>query len=364
MRRRGGYRIPQEFTITDGIESVDLTKYPFNISDWSPGVPAYRDGGAFQFSPLADGRRLVDYRYENITDELTFSINGSSSDVAIRHEQKLMRLLKKAADYGATTWQTTPVYIVARSYRETGRRYALLHKGLVPHLTFPHATPFAQAFSLRSVWDELTLSLEHGIWQSSEPGSAILTPISVVESFEVGNLLTFTPQETNDDAWTEDFLTTITLNSGNLEFGLGSGGGGAAHVTGVRFRNVQIAQGTVLSNAIIRFTAGSTGSTAMNVDIIGEDVDSAAAFSTYADFASRALTTATVSWVFSTAWVSGNKYNTPSITSIVNEILARSGWTAGNDLVIFIYETLSSGIRLWGSYDSSLSDAPKLILTL
>ena len=166
----------------------------------------------------------------------------------------------------------------------------------------------------------------------------------------------------SDDA--EQKLADGTVNTGssdleivddNFDFGM--------QTVGVRFQNIPLASDTSISNAYIQFTADQTpgDSNAVMFTIRGEAADHSSAFTTAAyNISSRTQTTTSVSWSPAawTAGVSGAAEQTADITSILNEIIARPGWSANNAISLII--TGSSGTRRAESYNGSAAKAPVL----
>jgi hypothetical protein len=119
--------------------------------------------------------------------------------------------------------------------------------------------------------------------------------------------------------------------------------GGNPQLVGVRFLNVSIPQGAIITNAFIEFTADETSSDVTNLVIEGEDHDNAARFTNVAgQMATRTRTTASVAWNDVPAWgtvgETGVKQQTPDIKTVVQEIVDRAGW-ASNAMVFLITGT-------------------------
>ena len=148
------------------------------------------------------------------------------------------------------------------------------------------------------------------------------------------------------------------MNSTDLEL-VYDGSRGRQQV-GMRFLNVTIAQGKEIKNAYIRFTADETSSSSVTVTIHGEDIDDAAQFgSSSNNISSRTKTSASVDWT-PDAWSStGATHDSPDLTTIAQEIINRSSWSSGNDMV-FIVTGTGTGKRTAESYDGSSSKAPLL----
>ena len=148
------------------------------------------------------------------------------------------------------------------------------------------------------------------------------------------------------------------MNSTDLEL-VYDGSRGRQQV-GMRFLNVTIPQGTEVKNAYIRFTADETSSSNVTVTFFGEDVDDAVTFATNSgNISSRTKTSASVDWT-PDPWTSeGATHDSPDLTTIAQEIINRSSWSSGNDMV-FIVTGTGTGKRTAESYDGSSSKAPLL----
>ena len=170
----------------------------------------------------------------------------------------------------------------------------------------------------------------------------------------------FKPGQDSDDchAWTSIVLT------GGVIFGDSLGNNMTA---GIRFPNMTISNGATILSATVTLQAVdvySTG-TVCNAQIKGEAIDDAVTFSTYADFIGRTRTTAYVNWDAVSVWTIDTDYNSPSITTIIQEIINRAGWVSGNDLVIFIADNGSSDSanRTFKAYDQDTNYCARLTVT-
>ncbi len=142
----------------------------------------------------------------------------------------------------------------------------------------------------------------------------------------------------------------------------GSGLSDPTQTVGLRFRNVQIPQGATITSASLEFEVDSADSEATSLAILGEDSDNPASFtdSTH-DITGRPITSNTVVWSDVEAWTTvGEKKLSPDITSVVQEIVDRTGWCGGNAMAFLIEGT---GRRTAKSYDGASGDAPLLKIT-
>lgn len=156
---------------------------------------------------------------------------------------------------------------------------------------------------------------------------------------------------------------SMYFNSSDIELVNDSYTGGN-QVVGLRFRALNIPQGATIDNAYIQFTVDETKNSNGTKSIFGHDTNNSGSFSsaTY-DVSSRTKTSASVSWnppSWNSVGASGSDQRTPNLKNIVQEIVNRSGWNAGNNMSFIIQ---GSGTRTAESYDGSSSRAPELVVT-
>ncbi len=159
-----------------------------------------------------------------------------------------------------------------------------------------------------------------------------------------------------DDA-EEEASGAVDLNSSDLELTFD----GSNQTVGIRFGAIPIPNGATILAASIQFTVDETPSDPTALVIQGESIDSAATF-TSVDFSisSRPRTSASVPWnpaPWPTTGAAGPDQQTPDLSTIVQEIVSRPGWAAGNSLAFIITGT---GERVAESWDGDTSAAPKL----
>lgn len=345
------------FAISDGTTKINLasdTPGGFHISEWIPLAPPPEN--LWQASPFSDGRQLAQKRFGNTADYLKFHAEGDCQDITIQLVQDLRRLLMKAVEYWTSEWTTEPVWIETRGEGETNTRYAYIYDFDMPH----DDNPFSPPFGIQpAVMEDLELTLEHSWWLNNLAGTCV--KIGQEQSFErVMDIGPFQPGLSEDDAYVDVLATTITTGTAFLAFGNNV----TQLHTGVRFNNVGIPPGAIVTKAFIRFTAEANDATdTVNTDIYGEDVDDAPTFSTYADFMARTRTTAKVDWDAVPHFVAGSTYDTPDLSAIIQEIIDRPGWSAANSVVLFVQDNASdlNAYRQPSSWDSAL-DEPMLYI--
>ena len=155
--------------------------------------------------------------------------------------------------------------------------------------------------------------------------------------------------------------TTIFLTAAYLRTGYNSGTD-EDYDAGMRFTNVHIPKGAVITSAYLTLVAYSSRTASGSVKIKGEASDNAATFTTASDFYARSRTSQYVNWSLPST-SAGTSYDTPDISNIIQEIVNRPGWSPGNALVIFIERDVLGDYREWYSYDGSAGNAPRLTVT-
>ncbi len=162
----------------------------------------------------------------------------------------------------------------------------------------------------------------------------------------------------SDDAEESISNGTVYLHSNDLEIGYDGSVGSDVHV-GLRFTDLAIPNGATITNAWLEFTADEVRSGITDATIRAQDADNPASFNALTtDISSRGTTTALVTWNSIPAWDTvGATYQSPDISPIVQEVVDRSGWSAGNAMAFVITAT---GRRNAYSWDGDPLRAPLL----
>lgn len=154
-------------------------------------------------------------------------------------------------------------------------------------------------------------------------------------------VLTINPSASGHDAY-EDGTGAVTL-TGQIILSAGT------HWAGLLLPGVAVGQGVVPSRSTLFYQPVSTTYDDPALTWYLNAVDNAAVFTTTASsISSRARTTASAS---DNATGVGAAYRQIDITSIVTEILARPGWSSGNNMAL-IGDCGSSVNLRFGTYDS------------
>lgn len=139
---------------------------------------------------------------------------------------------------------------------------------------------------------------------------------------------------------------------------------GISTIGAFRFVNVTIPSGaTILTAKVTIQHYGSASGTTVNVRIKGQSDSNPITFSTVADFDARTKTTAFIDWNNLPDMDADTDYDTPDITSIIQEIIGIAGWASGNSLVLFFEDNGSTNYRQPGSYNYSTTVCARLDVT-
>jgi hypothetical protein len=161
----------------------------------------------------------------------------------------------------------------------------------------------------------------------------------------------------NADDAEESATGSVDLASSDLE--LTDDGG--VQTVGLRFAGLAIPRGASIRAAWVQLQVDEVSTAAATLRIEGEAASSAAGFTTAPrNVSSRPRTSAAVTWLpgpWPTVGAAGAAQRTPDLSAVVQEILARPGWTSGNALALIV---TGSGKRVAEARDGLATAAPLL----
>ena len=178
----------------------------------------------------------------------------------------------------------------------------------------------------------------------------------------LGSITTTSTVNSNSDDAEEKTNGTVSTLSSDLEMIID---GSNDQTIGIRFENLNIPQGAEIDYAFIQFTADQTDNVnPSDLELFGEASDDAFTFSTSNfDITNRPKTVESLIWTpddWQNVGDAGPEQQTVNISSIIQEIVDRIGFTTNSSIVIIIE---GSGKRTAVSYDGNASEAPELIVT-
>lgn len=185
----------------------------------------------------------------------------------------------------------------------------------------------------------------------------------VLFTVTVSYTITIPLSDDNDDGEEGDANGAMALTSSDLELGEFDTWAAKDDVAqgvqdiGVRFNNIGIPAGATILSASIQFTCDATGADPAEMTIYCENTGNAPPMVEEIDYniSSRPVTTESVVWDIP-EWVNtgdqGLAQRTPNLVSIVQAIVSRGDWAAGNSMLFILKpsgttvdETSSSGGR-------------------
>lgn len=194
---------------------------------------------------------------------------------------------------------------------------------------------------------------------TDDVGNTTTSNTNTINVGAISNTISVRIAEGMDDVEQNGNNGSMYTTSSDIE--LVADGSRGNQTIGLRFQNLNIPSGATITQASIQFTVDETNTGSTNLTIKGEDVDNATAFTTSTNNVSnRTKTSATVNWSpsgWNATGQAGQDQATPNLKTIVQEIVDRSGWNAGNNMVFII---TGSGERTAEAYEGSSSNAAQL----
>ena len=127
--------------------------------------------------------------------------------------------------------------------------------------------------------------------------------------------------------------------------------------------DLNIPPGSTITNAFIRFQAVVSDSDAVDVDIYGELANAANYTTTNFNITNRTNTVAKVDWDTIEPWTASSVYDSPDISTIIQEIVDDGSYTSAWNIGIEIHPTSGTGHRLAASENHATLTPPTLFVT-
>jgi hypothetical protein len=160
----------------------------------------------------------------------------------------------------------------------------------------------------------------------------------------------------NDDAQESDNGHVSRADS-QLDLGANFGN----QTTGLRFPNVPVPRGAIVIAAWVQFATETPSSDSTSLTVQAQAADSATAFlTTKWNLSLRPRTAAAATWApppWNAAGDAGAPQRTSNLSSVIQEIVGRPGWTSGNAIAILV---TGSGHRMARAYESGAASAALL----
>jgi len=188
---------------------------------------------------------------------------------------------------------------------------------------------------------------------------------SIIDSFTVGDAPPPPPSGvvdrqislSTDDAEERASDGLMDLTSSDIELG-DDPGFNEDQTVGLRFQDIVVPQGAVITGAYLEFETDEIDSAETFVSIRAEASDNALTFSSAAnDITSRAVTSSVVGWSIAPWDAVDAVHQTPDLSSLIQEVVDRAGWSSGNSIALIIE---GAGSRTAESFDGEALAAAKL----
>lgn len=157
------------------------------------------------------------------------------------------------------------------------------------------------------------------------------------------------------------YVTACTTYTNSSVTGLIGKFSGKVYQTWYRFQTVDVPNSPTIDVAYIELMGADPGGSGWLTKVYGNDVGDAAAPTDCTDANNKVRTTAGVDWDPAT-WVNGDWHSSPSIVSVIQEIVDRGDWAANNDMQILHDDdgTGNGNYIQTRHYEQATDEAPKL----
>lgn len=203
-------------------------------------------------------------------------------------------------------------------------------------------------------------------------GQTATGPVFTVNNPKMVTVFIDSSSDDAEEGINGDTIGDMDLTSSDLEFGEIEGSTRGIELAGLRFNGINIPQGANVTSASIQFIVDESRDPQVPVvlEIFGEAVDNSTTFvEDLFNISTRPLTTAMVSWsipVWPTVGEAGANQTTINLSSIIQEIINRPGWVAGNSLNIILKPdaTTIGNAENVGRTAEAFDEAPNLAASL
>ena len=161
---------------------------------------------------------------------------------------------------------------------------------------------------------------------------------------------------------------TLDAGSSDLELGSESAGNIDPQICGMRFTNITVPKGAIITNAYLKFTVDATNKNTdpCKLNIFAQASDNPLTFDPTVNFniSSRPRLVDSVAWnIANNSWSvvgqSGADQTSTNIAILVQQLINRNGWASGNAMAFFIK---GSGLREAESFDKSTTNCAQLVI--
>jgi hypothetical protein len=135
------------------------------------------------------------------------------------------------------------------------------------------------------------------------------------------------------------------LNDDDLDMGW-EGEAGNIMTCFTRFQNVSIPQGSVINSAVMTVYAHEDEPDTALINVYAEDIDDSPIMTETEALSDRTMTETFVNWDCVDPWTMWQPYESPDLAPVIQEVIDRPGWEAGNSLTLFMKGEDTQGYSL------------------
>ncbi|MFT4809425.1 MAG: type IV pilus assembly protein PilY1, partial [Paraglaciecola sp.] len=198
-----------------------------------------------------------------------------------------------------------------------------------------------------------------GLMRFSDFGGPVLYPVRPIDDSVSPEIITSISQ-TTDDAY--EIASSVNSSSTTLKLSQSTN----LVTLGLRYQDINIPRGAVITNAFIRFSSNGFNSGATNLTFSGELISNSITFSeTSNNISDRTKTSNSVLWDTDNDWpVSNETTVSPDLSSIIQEIVDQSDWCGGNSLNIIVdgQGISTSSERVSPAFEDGQGLGPQLVV--
>ncbi|TPN85149.1 purple acid phosphatase family protein [Aquimarina algicola] len=175
------------------------------------------------------------------------------------------------------------------------------------------------------------------IWRPSN-GSVVTINKSTTVDPDPDNGTVEVAISTGNDDVEEDKNGRLYTDSSDLELVYDSSNNSSFQVVGLRFQGVRLPKNATITSAYLQFSADESNSTSTELEIALHNSSNSPSFSSSNNVSNRTAFSSKVTWRPS-SWSSnqqGNAQRSPELKTMIQSLVNKSGWVAGNSLSFMI----------------------------
>ncbi|WP_371195806.1 PilC/PilY family type IV pilus protein [Glaciecola sp. SC05] len=203
-------------------------------------------------------------------------------------------------------------------------------------------------------------NINAGLMRFSDNGGPILYPVTDIDKPLPPEIILNT-QSSRDDAYEID--NNVNLSTNELILTQGT----KTVSTGLRFADVNIPQGAIITKAVLRLTSSMMNTSNSVLTIRGESTGDGSEFgNSWKNISQRTPTAEELVWDQNNAFpLDDDTILSPDFSNVLQEIVDHGDWCGGNAVNLLIEGKSNSGSSSRRAYSNDMGDsrAPQLIIT-